>query len=302
MTLDSNELNTWRERLGRLGVWAPTDALPLEGAVELATTLDAAGYGALWLPETLGRDPFAHIAHLATKTDRLIFATGIANLHHRLPGPMLQAANTLAESSGDRFALAIGVSHAPLVEGVRKISYSKPLSTMRTYLEGMDASPYMAAGAAGTVPRLLAALGPKMLELSATNADGAHPYWTTPDHTATARDIIGADKLLCVEQKIVRTTDAAAARETAIGALGTYIALPNYRNNWLRLGFTEAQIDSHDPAFIDAVVAWGDDDAIRARIAEHHDAGADHVCVQALSVGKPIKPDLEALRAFAPLA
>lgn len=301
MTLDSNQLDTWRDRLGRLGVWAPTDAMDIAAASELATTLDELGYGALWLPETLGRDPFAHVAHLATKTERLIFATGIANIHHRLPGPMMQATNTVSESSGNRFALAMGVSHAPLVEGVRKVDYGKPLATMRAYLEGMDASPYMAAGKPDPAPpRLLAALGPKMLELAASHADGAHPYWSTPAHTAIARDILGAEKLLCPEQKIVRTTDAEAARQTAIGALAMYITLPNYRNNWLRLGFTDEQIDSHDPEFLDAVVAWGDDDAIAARIAEHHDAGADHVCVQALTVGAPLTVDVEALRVFAP--
>lgn len=300
MTLDIDAVKTWRQRLGRLGVWAPTDGQTLDAAADLATILDEAGYGALWLPETLGRDPFVHAAYLAARTDRLTFATGIANLHHRLPGPMLQAANSVAEASDGRFVLGIGVSHAPLVEGVRKVSYSKPLATMRTYLEGMDASPYMTMPPPGPVPRLLAALGPKMLELSATHADGAHPYWTTPDHTATARGIIGPDKLLCVEQKVVRTTDADAARQTAIGALGIYITLPNYRNSWLRLGFTDEQIDGHDPAFLDAVVAWGDDDAIRARVAEHHDAGADHVCIQALTVGNPLTVDVEGLQALAP--
>src|SRR5690606_3088063 len=141
-----------------------TDGLALDEAVDLARFIEAQGYTTLWLPETMGRDPFVHIAHLANHTETLQLATGIANLHHRLPGPMLQAANALAELSDDRFLLAMGVSHAPLVEGLRKISYSKPLATMRAYLEGMDASPYMARGAKNPVPRLLAALGPKMLE------------------------------------------------------------------------------------------------------------------------------------------
>lgn len=300
MTLDTNELDAWKERIGPLGVWAPTDGLSLPAAVELASTLDKAGYGALWLPETMGRDPFVHAGYLAEHTERIVLATGIANLHHRLPGPMLQAANALAELSGGRFMLGIGVSHAPLVEGVRKVSYTKPLTTMRTYLEGMDASPYMAAPPSAPVPRLLAALGPKMLELSASNADGAHPYYTTPEHTSIARAAIGPDKLLCVEQKVVLTDDADAARETAAEAMALYATLPNYRNNWLRLGFTDEQIDNRDPGFLAAVVAWGDQDTIGDRIREHHDAGADHVCIQALTPGSPLTPDVAALRALAP--
>ena len=295
-------MTDWRARLGTLGVWAPTDGLPLEEAVSLARFLEEQGYGALWLPETLGRDPFVHIAHLAGQTERLVFATGIANIHHRLPGPMLQAANALGELTDGRFVLGMGVSHAPLVQGLRGVPYEKPLATMRAYLQGMDASPYMARGPKEPVPRLLAALGPKMLELAGSHADGAHPYWTTPEHTKQARAILGPDKLLCVEQKVVLSEDAEVARGTAIGALSTYISLPNYRNSWLRLGFTEEQIDGHDPAFLDAVVAWGDVDALATRVQEHLDAGADHVCVQALAPGAPFTPDRDALAALSGVA
>ena len=291
---------TWRSRLGRLGVWAPTDGMDLPSAVVLAERIEQLGYGALWLPETMGRDPFVHAAHLADRTSRLHFATGIANIHHRHPGAMLQASNSLAEMSGNRFLLAIGVSHQPLVEGMRGLDYSKPLATMRHYLEQMDASPYLATAPTERVPRLLAALGPKMLELSATHADGAHPYFTTPEHTERARSILGPDKLLCVEQKVVLTEDPAQGRETAIGALSIYADLPNYRNNWLRLGFTDAEIDAREPRFLDAVVAWGSLDSLRDRIRQHHDAGADHVCVQALTVGHPFRVDQEALAQLAP--
>ena len=292
-------MRDWRERLGRLGVWASTDGMAAPDAATFAVLVDDLGYGALWLPESMGRDPFAHIAYLAEHAPSLVFATGIASIYHRHPGSMLQGSNTLAEQTGGRFVLGLGVSHQPMVAGVRGLPYDKPLTAMRSYLDGMDTSPYLASAPASTAPRLLAALGPKMLELAASRADGAHPYWTTPEHTATARGIIGPDKLLCVEQKVVLTDDPDEARATAIGALAIYINLPNYRNSWLRLGYTDDEISGHHPRFLDAVVAWGSIDAIQDRIRQHHDAGADHVCIQALTDDPSAFPS-EAWRALAP--
>jgi probable F420-dependent oxidoreductase len=287
-------------KIGPRGVWTPTDGMPATAAAEFAGRLESLGYSTLWLPEVVGRDPFAHIAYLATQTTTLGFATGIASIHHRLPGVMKQAANTLAEQTDGRFILGIGVSHQPFVEGFRRVKYDKPLTTMRTYLETMDTSPFMASGPAEPPPRVLAALGPKMLALSAEKADGAHPYWTTPEHTAQARDILGPDKLLCVEQKVVLTTDASQARATANAALSIYIDLPNYRNNWLRLGYTDEQIDGRDERFLDAVVAWGTAEDIEKRLQAHMDAGADHVCVQALNPSNPFSADERALEELAP--
>jgi probable F420-dependent oxidoreductase len=292
--------SAWRERLAPLGVWVPTDGLPATRAAELARRIESLGYAAMWLPDTMGRDPFAHIAFLVERTSSLIFATGIASIHHRHPGTMHQGSNTLAEQSVGRFVLGLGVSHAPFVEGVRGLDYSRPLTTMRTYLEAMDAAPYMAPAPAVPAPRLLAALGPKMLELARDKADGAHPYWTTPEHTATARQILGPDKLLCVEQKVVLTSDADVARRTTQSALGVYADLPNYRNNWLRLGFTDDEIDARADSFIDALVAWGDAAAIGKRLDEHRDAGADHVCIQAMTPDHPFQADDAALAALAP--
>ena len=288
------------EQLRTLGVWYFTDGMAVGQASELAPRLEQLGYSALWLPDTVGRDPFSHIAHLARDTEKLIFATGIASIFHRHPGPMKQVANTLADQTGGRFVLGLGVSHAPMVAGLRKLDYSKPLTQMREYLAAMDEAPYGAFPPAAPPKRLLAALGPKMLELSRDAADGAHPYWTTPEHTAQARAILGPDKALCVEQKLVLTDDADAARATIVGALSVYVTLPNYRNNWLRLGFTDDEIDGHDPRFLDAVVAWGTRDAIQARITAHLDAGADHVCIQVLTPGHPFRPDERALEALAP--
>jgi probable F420-dependent oxidoreductase len=290
----------WKTRLAPLGVWCPTDGLPVARVAELAQRIEGLGYSAIWLPDTMGRDPFAHIAFLADQTQSLIFATGIASIHHRHPGTMHQDANTLAEQTDGRFVLGLGVSHAPFVEGVRGLDYSKPLTTMRNYLEAMDGAPYMAPTPTNPAPRLLAALGPKMLELSGAKADGAHPYWTTPAHTATAREILGPNKLLCVEQKVVLTEDAEVARRTARGALGVYAGLPNYRNNWLRLGFSEEEIETQSDSFIDALVAWGSAEAIRARLDEHVDAGADHVCIQPMTADSPFQADDAALAALAP--
>jgi probable F420-dependent oxidoreductase len=295
----ANDINAGTA-IGPRGVWAATDGLPAAKAADFARVVESLGYSVLWLPEVFGRDPFAHIAYLATEARSLTFATGIANIHHRLPGVMKQCANTVAEQTGGRFVLGIGVSHHTVVEGLRGLSYSKPLTTMRKYLEGMDASPYMGAGPAEPAPRLLAALGPKMLALAAEKADGAHPYWTTPEHTAQAREILGPDKLLCVEQKVVLSSDATAARTAAAGALSIYATLPNYRNMWLRLGYTDEQIDARDEAFLDAVVAWGTAEQIETRLKAHMDAGANHVCIQALSPTNPFQPDERALEALAP--
>lgn len=291
---------TLAQRLRTPGVWTFTDALPAAAAAEAARRIEALGYSALWHPETVGRDPFVHLAHLAGATDTLLLATGIANLYNRHPGAMKQAAMTLAEQSGGRFINGIGVSHKPLVEGLRGLSYDKPVTAMRAYLDAMEASPYAGPAPQEPAPVVLAALGPKMLELAAERSAGAHPYFTTPEHTRRAREILGPDRLLCVEQKVVLTTDEGAFREVAHQQTDRYGALPNYRNNWKRLGYTEEQIAANEPSFVDDLIAWGDADAIRARIAEHYDAGATHVCIQPISLSGRPTPDLEVLEALAP--
>lgn len=290
------------DRIGPRGIWWPTDAMPATDAVEFARWLESLGYGALWVPETLGRDPFAHAAHLLSGTSSLVVATGIANIFNRHPGSMRQAQLTLAEQSGGRFLLGAGVSHAPIVAGVRKLDYSKPLTSMREHLQGMAESMYMAPPPATPPKTVIAALGPKMLELAASAADGAHPYWTTPEHTAQAKAVLGDDKMLCVEQKVVLSTDAAEARATARAALGVYIGLPNYFKNWLRLGFDESDLaDGGSDRLVDALVPWGTADQVEARVAEHVDAGATHVCLQPLKPAARMgEPDRDALEALAP--
>jgi probable F420-dependent oxidoreductase len=289
------------QKLGTTGVWFFTDLLDHGRSRELAARIESLGYAALWIPDTVGRDPFVNAALLLESTTDLVVATGIANIHMRHPGMMKQGAASLAELSGGRFVLGMGVSHAPLVTGLRKLDYSKPLTTMRTYLDEMDTSLYMAVPPAEEAPVVLAALGPKMLELAAERTKGAHPYWTTPEHTAMAREIMGPDAWLCVEQKCVLTTDADLAHATTNDQLGMYADLPNYRNNWKRLGFTEDEISDRAPRFLDAVMAWGDAAAIADRIQAHCDAGASHVCIQPIDPETRSEPDWRLLEALSPI-
>lgn len=272
--------------LGKLGVWYFLDGQPAPMAAETARRIEKLGYSALWIPETVGRHPLVHASWLLANTEKLVIATGIANIYHREPGVALAGQMTLAEQSGNRFLLGMGVSHKPLVEGVRGLEYGPPVATMRKYLEGMDAAPYNGARPADTPPRVIAALGPKMLELARDKCTGAHPYFTSPEHTAMARDILGPDKWLCVEQKVVLESDADKARELARPVARIYTGLPNYRNNWLRMGLEEEDFENGgSDKFIDTTFAWGNVDKIKARIQEHFDAGASHVCIQ------PVNPN-----------
>ena len=272
--------------LGKIGVWYFTDGQSAADAATFAKRVESLGYATLWIPETIGRHPFVHAGWLLANTERLNVATGIASIYNRDPGATQAAAKSLAEQSGGRFMLGLGVSHQPLVEGVRGHDYGKPVATMRNYLELMQKAPYQSVEPAAAPKIVLAALGPKMLALAAAQADGAHPYFTTPEHTKTAREIMGKDALLCVEQKVILEADAGKARELARAAAQVYIGLPNYRNNWLRLGFTEADLENGgSDRFIDGTFAWGSIDDIRERVEAHLEAGADHVCVQ------PVNPN-----------
>lgn len=270
-------------QLGPLGVWAFTDRRSPQEVAAFAQRLEAWGYSALWIPEAVGRDPFAVHGFLAGQTSRLVLATGIANLYARDAMAMRAGAETLCELSNDRFLLGIGVSHAPMVAGLRGHAYGKPVATMRAYLGAMQRAPYPKRAGSPSPKIVLAALRPKMLELAAEQAAGAHPYSVTPEHTARARAILGPAALLCPEQKVLLETDAAKARAIARKQLAIYLALPNYQNNWHWLGFGDADFaGGGSDRLIDALVAWGDERAIRERIAAHHAAGANHVCIQAL--------------------
>jgi probable F420-dependent oxidoreductase len=288
--------------LGKLGVWCATDTLTAAQAAAFAQRLERWGYGALWLPEAFGRNVLVHASWLLANTERLIVATGIASLYARDPAAMAGARATLNEQSSGRFLLGIGVSHVPLVEG-RGHSYQKPVATMRAYLQAMQSAPYMAPPPTHPGKTVIAALGPKMLALAGEMTDGAHPYLVTPEHTARARQILGPGKWLCPEQKIVLNADAGTARTIARKALAIYLQLDNYRRNLMSLGFGAEDLDhGGSDALVDALVAWGDEAAIRRRIQAHWDAGADHVCLQSLVAADGLfsPPDERALELLAP--
>ena len=283
------------------GCWAMPDAL---SGVELdgfARRVEELGYSRLWVAETLGRDPFAVAARLGAVTSTLGLASGIANVYHRHAGVMKQGACTVAEQTGGRFTLGLGVSSPVIVNKIRGIPYDKPLSFMRSYLDAMDAAQYIAVPPPEPPPVVLAALGPRMLELAAERTSGAHPYNTTPEHTAFARSVMGPDARLCVEQKVMLTTDATKARATGGDVMKFYSRAPGYRACWKRLGFDDDDIDGLSDRFVDAMVAWGDVDAIERRLTEHADAGATEVCIQVLhpEAGSGAV-DYDALTALAP--
>ncbi len=286
-------------KLKQLGVWSGTDTLSAADAAAFAKRVEAWGYGALWIPEAIGREVFSASAWLLANTSSLIVASGIANIYARDSLSSAAAQKGLNEQSGDRFLLGLGVSHIPFVQGVRQHEYGKPVATMRAYLRGMADAPYKSVPPASVPQTVLAALGPKMLELSGELADGAHPYNVTPEHTQQAREILGAGKLLCVEQGAILETNPAEARSLARQFLTLYMGLPNYVNNWRRLGFSDADFaGGGSDRLVDAVIAWGDESAIRARIEAHWQAGADHVCIQA--IGAAGLPDERLLGLLAP--
>jgi probable F420-dependent oxidoreductase len=272
-------------QLGSTGIWTnQLDLLSGARAQQVAAEIESLGFGALWFGEALGREALTLAGLLLAGTRRIVIATGIANIYGRDPVTMAAAQKTLAESYPNRFLLGLGVSHVPLVEQLRGHRYDKPIAAMRSYLNAMDSAPYNAVPPPSKPLTVLAALGPQMLRLSAERADGAHPYNTTPKHTAQARELLGPGPLLCPEQAVILETNAVKARAIARKFLAIYLTLPNYTNNFLRLGFTEADFaNGGSDRLIDSVIAWGDVKTVLSRVDEHRSAGADHVCIQVLT-------------------
>ena len=263
--------------LGRVGIWYPTDRLDAAGLRALLRTVEGHGYGTLWYPGSRGFESIALAGFLLANSERLTIGSSIANIYARDAFTARRALATLNALRGGRFALGLGVSHIPLVEGLRGHRYEKPVPAMRAYLEGIRKG----GDAALEGPVLLAALGPKMLALAAAQADGAVPYNVTPEHTRQAAAVLGPGKVLAVEQKVCVETDRARARALGRRELARYMALPNYVNNWLRLGFTEAELaDGGSDRFIDAMVHSGDAEAVKRGLRAHFEAGATHVCLQ----------------------
>jgi|TARA_B110000046_G_scaffold91591_1_gene99560 probable F420-dependent oxidoreductase len=288
-------------KLGKLGVWSFIDEMTAVEAVAFAQQLESWGYSALWIPEAVGRDPFSIISYMAAGTKKLIFATGIANIYARDAMAMNAIHKTVSELAPERFILGLGVSHAPLVQDIRGHEYQKPVSTMRNYLDAMESALYMAAKAEEQAPILLGALRQNMLKLSAEKVSGAHPYFVTPEHTAWAREILGANAWLCPEQMVLLEDDADKARKIARAHIATYNGLENYKNNLTQFGFEETDFENGgSDKLVDAIVAWGDEETIRNHIQAHWDAGANHVCIQAIKNEVERGPDLALLELLAP--
>ncbi len=267
------------DRLQGTGIWAGQLRYGDQSQIaEAAAELDQLGYSALWIPD-VGGDVFGSVELLMSATKRAVVATGILNLWMHTPEESAQAHARLTAAHGDRFLMGIGVSHQLLIDSTESGRYRQPLAAMRAFLDGLDsADPPLDRS-----KRVLAALGPKMLELARTRAAGAHPYNVTPEHTAQARQALGPDALVLPEQAVALTTDPERGRRLGRQHLEHYLLLPNYTNNLRRLGFGDEDFaDGGSDRLIDALVAWGDVGTIEARLREHRDAGADHVCIQAL--------------------
>jgi probable F420-dependent oxidoreductase len=278
------------------GVWAASLRYgDPAAAADAAAELEALGYTAAWLPD-VGGALFPAVENILAATSSLTVATGILNLWMHEPADAAAEHARLTAAHGSRFLMGIGVSHAPLIDHAEPGRYTKPLARMREFLDGLDAAPIPVA----VEDRVLAALGPKMLELARARTAGSHPYLVTPEHTAVAREALGPGKLVAPEQAVVLETDPAAARAIARSHLAGYLGLPNYTNNWKRFGYADDDLaGGGSDRLVDAFVAWGGEDVIVDRVQAHRDAGADHVCVQVLT-DNPMDLALAEWRELAP--
>jgi probable F420-dependent oxidoreductase len=286
-----------RRRIGRVGFWS---GLPTSGDLgfvrDLVVEVEELGYDALWYPEAVGRESLGLGALLLSWTKRIGIGSSIMNIWARDPSAAASGAKTLEAAFPGRFVQGLGVSHSHVV-AARGHQYGKPLATMRAYLDGMDEAPFVAPEPAETPPRMLAALAPRMLELASERTYGSIPYLVPPEHTAFAREKLGRDSCLAVEQAVVLTDDPAAAKEQTRAFVAFYLRAENYRNNLIRLGWSEDQlVDAGPDELVESLVVAGDEDAIRKRLQEHLDAGADHVCVQPLISREPSAEELERYR------
>ncbi|MDP9467414.1 MAG: TIGR03620 family F420-dependent LLM class oxidoreductase [Chloroflexota bacterium] len=279
--------------LRRLGAWGHLDSLSIDEARAYARRVDELGYGTLWVPETVGREPFTLLGLLAAATREIRIGTSIVGIWGHDPQTTRMAAMTLHEATGGRFVLGLGVSHLHLAQKLRGHTFDRPLTRMREYLAAYRAAIYRGPTVEGPEPLvLIAALRERMLGLAATDADGAFPYLVTPKRVAWMRGVLnaaapaGGGPILAVSMPAVLETDSDAARVAARAYLAPYLRTPAYQAGWLAQGFAEADWEKPgSDRLVDAMVAWGDADAMRARVAELVASGADHVAVI------PVGPD-----------
>jgi len=297
-------VSAWPDSLekirGTVGVWSwAHESLAPERSGEIAVELEALGYLALWCPEAWGREAFTNASLLLSKTTSLVLATGIANIWGRDAVTAANAAKTLTAAYHERFVLGLGVSHEPLVQGLRGHEYTAPLAAMKMYLAAMDTAPMFAPEGTTRVARVLAALGPRMLELAGAASDGAHSYLVTPEHTARAREIL-QDKFLGVEQAVVLGQSRDEYLRRAHEHLEIYTGLANYCNNWRRLGFGDQDfVRGGSERLCEAMVVHGDEGTVLKAVNAHREAGADHVCLQVLG-SDLATPPIDEWRRLAP--
>lgn len=296
-----------RNRIGRIGAWVGNFTMASAAEARPAVAeIDRLGYGALWYPEGLGtRESFTNAALLLAASERMMIASGITNIWGRDPVSSANAARVLSDGFDDRFLMGLGVSHKRQVDP-RGHAYGKPVATMRAYLDAMDDDPFVSPQDENpvkrpAVSRVLAALRPPMLELAAERAQGAHTYLVPVEHTRRAREIMGPDALLIVEQKVVLDADAGEAFRRARASIGWYLDTPNYRKNLEWLGYSESELDNGgSDRLVNDLVAYGSEEAILARVQEQLAAGADQVAIQPL--GADDDPfGLAVLRELAPV-
>jgi probable F420-dependent oxidoreductase len=271
--------------VGRFGIWTSAlDRQPATIVRQAVAEIERLGFGALWIGEAARREVFANASLLLSATQRLVVASGIANIWVRDAMAMAAGQRTLSEAWDGRFLLGLGVSHDRLVDP-RGHHYGRPLTVMRRYLDAMDHAPYLAPMPdPAAMTRVLGALGPRMLALAGEVADGAHPYLVPVEHTEQARAILGPTKLLCPEVATVVIPDPVAARRVARAHLATYLQLANYRGNLARFGFGDDDLTGGgSDRLVDALVAWGPAERVVRRVHEHLSAGADHVAIQVLT-------------------
>lgn len=287
-------------KFGRYGVFTFTDGMDGKGLSELCSRLEDMNYSTLWYPEALNYETFAVGGYLLGQSTKLVVASGIANIYARDPAAAVMGHNSLNALYGGRFVLGLGVSHAPLVNDLRGHEYSKPLTTMRNYLDGMDQTWEALGGAPGEKQVVLAALGPNMSKLSADRTLGAFPYNITPDQVAMSRAAMGDAGAIICEQKVCLCSDSVQARAAARAALEPYMPLPNYFKNWFRLGFDESDLkEGGSDRLMDAMVLWGSADEIKAKLQPYFDNGADQVVIQPIRADGQPGPDYAALEALA---
>jgi probable F420-dependent oxidoreductase len=264
-------------QLSRLGVWYSVDRLAAPGLRDFVRLVERLGYDALWYPESRGYESLSVAGFMLGATTKLKIGSSIASIYARDAFTAQRGLVTLSSLYDGRFILGLGVSHLPMVEGIRGHVYAKPVPAMRAYLDGV----VKGLSDADEQPIAIAALGPHMLRLSAERTLGALPYNVTPQHTSEAKRILGASKWLAVEQKVSLETNPVRARALGRKELERYMRLDNYRNNWLRIGFTEQDLSGGgSDRFIDAMMLWGEPDTVKRGLRAHFDAGATHVCIQ----------------------